>query len=235
MGTAIVTENSRIAEDIYLMTVSTTLGGKAGQFYMLRCWNHSPLLSRPISIYDAGEDYVKFMVQTVGEGTKRLGEIKAGESIGLEGPFGNGFPDVSGQSGKIALVGGGIGIAPFYYALKTMPSADVFLGFSREAYGVEAFKQLTDKVAVNVGGTILDQVDFAAYDTVLVCGPEAMMKAAQRKNTAERGVRKVYVSLENRMACGIGACLVCSVKTGSVRKKACADGPVFPVEEVVFG
>lgn len=231
MGTARITANCKIAEDVYLLTAATDGGGLAGQFYMLRCWNQAPLLSRPISIYDAGEGYVKFMVQVVGEATRRLAELSEGDMLGVEGPFGNGFP---AHSGRIALVGGGIGIAPFYYALKGMPDAEVYLGFSREAYGVEAFREQTDKVTVNVGGYILDDVDFSAYDQILVCGPEAMMKAAKRKNEQLGYTHKVFVSLENRMACGIGACLVCSVKTGHGRKKACADGPVFPVEEVIF-
>ncbi|WP_223066214.1 dihydroorotate dehydrogenase electron transfer subunit [Paenibacillus caui] len=231
MTTASILDNTRISSDVYLMTVSTGKGGSPGQFYMLRQWNQSPLLSRPISIFDAQGDSVKFLYQIVGEGTKRLAGLRKGETIDIEGPFGNGFPQVSG---RIAIVGGGIGIAPFYYALRTMPEADVYLGFSREPYLVDEFRKLTDNVTVDVGGYILDKVDFASYDKVLVCGPNPMMKAAQRKNEAAGGAGKVFVSLENRMACGIGACLVCSVKSGSSRKKACADGPVFAVEEVVF-
>ena len=91
------------------------------------------------------------------------------------------------------------------------------------------------RTIVDVGGSVVDRVDFRAYDTIVACGPHPMLHAIQRKQAATAECRaKVYVSLENRMACGIGACLVCSVKCRDGRKKACVDGPVFPAEEVVF-
>ncbi|MNE58053.1 Dihydroorotate dehydrogenase B (NAD(+)), electron transfer subunit [compost metagenome] len=100
---------------------------------------------------------------------------------------------------------------------------------------VDEFRQATTgDVHVNVGGIILDSVDFNAYDTIYTCGPHPMLRAVQRKQIESGSKAKVYVSLENRMACGIGACLVCSVKCKDGRKKACADGPVFLAEEVVF-
>ncbi|WP_054955844.1 dihydroorotate dehydrogenase electron transfer subunit [Paenibacillus dakarensis] len=228
---ATVISNKKITEGIGLLEVESTLGGRPGQFYMLRAWNHYPLLSRPISIYDADDNSVRFLYQVVGEGTKRFLELKPGDDIHIEGPFGNGFPDVSGS---VALVGGGIGIAPFYYFAKTLSHADLYLGFSKEPYLVEDYRQVSRELYVQVGGSILEQVDFEKYDTVIACGPHGMLKAVQQMQEKIGRANHVYVSLENKMACGIGACLVCSVKCKNSRKKACTDGPVFPVEEVLF-
>ncbi|RRJ65874.1 dihydroorotate dehydrogenase electron transfer subunit [Paenibacillus oralis] len=229
---AIVVSNRPVAGGVFLLTAEGRFAGESGQFYMLRAGERYPLLSRPISIFDLTEERIGFLYQVAGEGTRLISQLKPGDPLQMEGPFGNGFPPLTG---KTAFVGGGIGIAPFYFALKTAPQADVYLGFSREAYMVEEFRQASaGRTFVDVGGTILDRVDFGAYDTIIACGPHPMLKAVQQKQASSGSRAKVYVSLENRMACGIGACLVCSVKCRDGRKKACTDGPVFQVEEVVF-
>ncbi|MNO24316.1 Dihydroorotate dehydrogenase B (NAD(+)), electron transfer subunit [compost metagenome] len=229
---ATVVANQEVAHGVFKLTVQGKFTGEMGQFYMLRAGDQYPLLSRPISIFDLKEDRIEFLVLVAGEGTTRLSGLKPGDSLTLDGPFGNGFPPLEG---KTAFVGGGIGIAPFYYALREAPEADVYLGYSRESYMVEEFQAASrGRVTVDVGGSILDRVDFRNYDTVIACGPHPMLHAVQRKQAQSGGQTKVYVSLENRMACGIGACLVCSVQCKDGRKKACADGPVFLAEEVVF-
>ena len=229
---AAVISNEMITDGIGLMEVESGSGGIPGQFYMLKAWKADPLLSRPISIFDADSGRLRFLYQVVGEGTRRFASLRPGDELNLEGPFGNGFPKATGS---LALVGGGIGIAPLYYMAKTAGvRPDVFLGFSKEPYLTEEFKKVSGKIKVDVGGTILDSISFEDYDTVVVCGPHGMLKAAQKKQGINGRRRHVYVSLENRMACGIGACLVCSVRCKDGMKKACTDGPVFPVEEVVF-
>ncbi|MBY0009793.1 dihydroorotate dehydrogenase electron transfer subunit [Paenibacillus typhae] len=231
---ATVISNERLANGVYHLRVQGDYGGKMGQFYMLRAWGAYPLLSRPLSIHQVNDDGVEFLYHVVGEGTEIFAELNPGDPIQLEGPFGNGFPEVEG---KIALIGGGIGIAPLYYCARQLPESDVYLGFSREAFRTEAFRPLAAELTVDVGGLILDSVDFNSYDHIFVCGPQPMLKAAQMKGAAAgAGGRRpnVYLSLENRMACGIGACLVCSVSCLDGQRKACADGPVFLAEEVVF-
>lgn len=224
--------NKQIAEGVYRLAVEGSYAARMGQFYMLRAWDMYPLLSRPLSVFNVEDNYIEFLYLVAGEGTTIFSKLQAGDEIMLEGPLGNGF---SKPEGRVAFVGGGIGIAPFYYALKQVPEADVYLGFSREAYLVEEFKALTSgEVVTNVGGIILNQVDFNQYDTIYTCGPHKMLEAVQMKQAASGTAADVYVSLENRMACGIGACLVCSVKCKEQRKKACTDGPVFRAEEVVF-
>lgn len=224
-----IQSNVQVAEDIYLLTVEGHFQGRMGQFYMLRAWSDFPLLSRPISIYDIGEGYIQFLYRAVGEGTNRLADRKAGETVQLEGPFGNGFPEVTG---RVALVGGGIGIAPLFFVSKQVHHADIFLGFSREAFQAEAFRPYARNLTLQVGGFIVDEIDVTRYDAILACGPHPMMKALAEK--AEGSGVEVWISLEKRMACGVGACLVCSIMCHGGNKKACQDGPVFAAQEVNF-
>ncbi|BCG59480.1 dihydroorotate dehydrogenase electron transfer subunit [Paenibacillus sp. URB8-2] len=232
MGTVI--SNERLADNVYHLRVGGEYGGEMGQFYMLRAWGAYPVLSRPLSIHQVSDEGIDFLYHVVGEGTELFSQLTPGDSINLEGPFGSGFPAVTG---RVALIGGGIGIAPLLYCARELPGSDVYLGFSREPYRTEEFRSHAARLTVDVGGLILDNVDFAEYDHVFVCGPHPMLKAAQLKGiaaaTAGSNVN-VYLSLENRMACGIGACLVCSVSCKDGQRKACADGPVFLAEEVVF-
>ena len=96
----------------------------------------------------------------------------------------------------------------------------------------EAYRAVCDRLVVNVGGYVTDEINPAEYDVIMTCGPQIMMKvlADKVKGTAAQ----LYVSMENRMGCGVGACLVCSCKTNGGNKKVCKDGPVFKAEEV-FG
>ncbi|GAA0137209.1 dihydroorotate dehydrogenase electron transfer subunit [Paenibacillus sp. YSY-4.3] len=229
-----VMANVEVAPNIFRLKAAGAFTGRMGQFYMVRAWDKYPLLSRPLSIFDRDEGGIEFLYQVAGEGTRLFSALRPGDELQLDGPFGNGFPEVL-AGGRIALVGGGIGVAPLFYALREYSASDVYLGFSREAYWVEQFEEATSgKVIVDIGGMVLEQVDFDAYDTIIACGPEPMLKAVQRRKQESASPANVYVSLENRMACGIGACLVCSVKCRDKRRKACTDGPVFLAEEVVF-
>jgi len=156
--------------------------------------------------------------------------LKQDDEIKLEGPYGNGFPNVEG---KIALVGGGMGVAPLYYTAKNIKNADVYMGFREEVILEEEFKKYSNEVHIALGNKLVtDILDVEKYDYILTCGPEKMMekivKMAKGTNT------KVYVSIENKMACGVGACLVCTCKTIDGNKKTCKDGPVFLGEEVLF-
>ena len=162
-----------------------------------------------------------------------LAQLKPDDEVDVQGPYGNGFPTVTG---KVALVGGGIGVAPLYYTAKVLKAqgctVDLYLGFTEEAMLEEAYRAVCDRLVVNVGGYVTDEINPAEYDVIMTCGPQIMMKvlADKVKGTAAQ----LYVSMENRMGCGVGACLVCSCKTNGGNKKVCKDGPVFKAEEV-FG
>ncbi|MCQ4772676.1 dihydroorotate dehydrogenase electron transfer subunit [Lacrimispora saccharolytica] len=234
-----IRSNEKVDQDFYLMTVEQENKARMGQFYMLRAWDTYPVLSRPISVFDADGQTVSFLYKVIGKGTKMLSELEAGEEITLDGPHGNGFPELTGKK-KIALVGGGVGVAPLFLAAKTYKSADpetqvdVYLGFSGEPILIDEYKKVADQVIVNVGGFVTDDINPCEYDAICTCGPGIMMKVLYDKCQKVGAAAPLYVSMENRMACGIGACLVCTCKTSGGNKKVCKDGPVFLGSEV-FG
>ena len=225
-----ILENRYVGEDMYFMKVRGNFKAKMGQFYMLRAWDTYPLLSRPISVHDVDEEGISFLYKVVGEGTKILKNLKPHDTIKLEGPYGNGYEKVEG---KVALVGGGIGVAPLYLVAKNIENCDAYLGFRNEAILEEEFKEVCNEVNIALGDTfVTDILDVEKYDYILTCGPTPMMeklvKMTEGTNT------KIMVSLENHMACGVGACLVCTCKTKFGNKKTCKDGPVFWGEDVIF-
>ncbi len=233
---AVIAENARIAEGIFRMRVRGATAGRAGQFYMLRQPDIPvPFLSRPISLFDADEitGEVSFLYQTAGRGTELFSRMLAGQALTVQGPYGNGFPLLTGDA---VLIGGGIGTAPLYLLLKELRAADpnrrieVYLGFREEAFLVAEFKALSDKVNVNLGGYVAEDVDFKRNAVYYACGPEPMLRAAAK--AAREADAKLYITLEKHMACGVGACLSCTCKTAAGQKRVCKDGPVFPYEEV---
>lgn len=230
---ATVLKNIAVSKDFYLLKASGSYDAKMGQFCMLRGWGDYPLLSRPISIFDCDAEGISFLYKVVGEGTEILSRLKAGDEIEVQGPYGNGFPLVAG---KVALVGGGIGVAPLYYTAKCLKAAgatvDLYLGFTDEALLEDEYRAVCDRLTVDVGGYITDAIDPAQYETIMTCGPQIMMRVLADK--CKGAAADVYVSMENRMGCGIGACLVCSCKTKDGNRKVCKDGPVFRAEEVFF-
>lgn len=245
-----VLEHLALTDTIRLMTTSwprRDKAPKAGQFFMLRCWpaDVAPVLSRPISVhsYDAAMGTIQFLYEVRGKGTEKLAALEPGDTLSLVGPSGNGFDVESALGKRIALVGGGIGTAPLYQLAKELNAggtkADYFCGFRDEPYGVEKFAALCGKVqlATDSGrygfhGFVTQLLNPEEYDLVLCCGPEPMMKAVA-KLCEEKGVTCI-VSLERKMACGIGACLGCTCKTTTGGKCVCKEGPVFDSKEV-FG
>lgn len=229
--------NKKIASNIYKMRIEGRFDGKPGQFYMLRAWGDYPYLSRPISIYDVSNDYIEFLYAVVGLGTEIMAEKKEGDSINLLGPLGNGF-DLNKKYDKVAIVSGGIGIAPLLFLAKNIDanSIDLLAGFKNEVYCVEDFQKYCNiKIATEDGsagtkGFVTEIID-DSYDAVFVCGPMPMMKATADKIKSE----EKYVSLEANMGCGIGGCLGCQVKVKDGRVlRICTEGPVFGAEEVFY-
>lgn len=233
--------NEHVVDNIYLMKVKIDVNVKAGQFYMLRGWGCEPILPRPISINDYEGGIISFLYIVCGTGTGHLKNLKKDDAIELLGPLGNGFP-VDKLTGKIAVVTGGIGIAPMIYTVKEMNAEkiDLYCGFREKSYSVDEMAKKADEVFIatesgNEGhkGYVIDLLDPKKYDAVITCGPEIMMeKVATMCNEADVDC---YVSMENHMACGIGACLVCTCKTKGGNKRACKEGPVFSSRDVIFG
>lgn len=232
-----VSTNEKIAEGIYKMTINGSFQGDPGQFYMLKVPNSVVLLPRAISIFDVDDERISFLYQVVGKGTEEFTTLREGEEIQLTGPLGNGF-DINQIGKKVAIVTGGIGVAPMINVAKNLvaESVDFYAGFRDEVYGVKDAKPYVDNIYLTTEdgsrghkGYITEILKPENYDVVFCCGPEVMMFAVA-KLCKERST-KVYISMENKMACGIGACLVCTCKTKGGNKRTCKEGPVFDGEE----
>ncbi|MDR2908303.1 MAG: dihydroorotate dehydrogenase electron transfer subunit [Oscillospiraceae bacterium] len=236
-----VRSNEMLLPDIGRLTVEAAAPARPGQFYMLRPEHGAMLLGRAISLCDRQGEILTFLYKIVGKGTAELSRLREGDPLRLTGPLGNGFP-LEDISGKIALIGGGVGVAPMVYTARALRergnTADAFLGYPDSPYLHETMKTLCDKVTVatesgvcGAKGYVTDIFDPEKYAAVLCCGPLAMMRAVAEKCKAAG--TPVWLSLENRMACGVGACLVCTCKGKSGGNlRVCADGPVFRGEEI---
>jgi dihydroorotate dehydrogenase electron transfer subunit len=233
-----VKENLEICTGIYKLVVKGDFKGKPGQFFMLRCWGEEPILWRPISIHSVNEDSIEFLYQVVGKGTELLTRLRERDEIQLIGPLGNGF-NIENIKGKIAVVTGGIGIAPMQYVISSLSECEVdfYGGFRNDVYCVDELKPLVNKINITTEdgssghkGYVTEILNTEKYDMVLCCGPEVMMKKVLKmcKDTNT----KVFISEEKKMACGVGACLVCTCKTIHGHKRTCKDGPVFSGEEL---
>jgi len=234
--TSKIISQKKIAPNIFHLTVKKNDEMVApGQFYMLKAWDDSLPLMRPISVYNVENDTLHFLYKIVGKGTERLSLLKKDEEIELLGPLGNGFP-CHEVSGKIALVGGGIGIPPLFETAKQLTkngcNVDVFLGYKDELFAFEPFEEICDHIFIaaengeeGYKGFVTDIFQPQNYNAVFTCGPEIMMMKV--KQICDNEQIPVWLSMENRMACGIGACLVCTSKTIEGMKRCCKDGPVF--------
>lgn len=255
-----IISNKKITEehDIYSMTVDAPLIAKIarpGQFLHIKCGDLT--LRRPISIAGAKAGQISICYDVRGEGTQWLSGLKSGDKIDFIGPIGKGF-DISDKSKKILLVGGGIGIYPLYFvaqayvdysrAIGDFGEENIFiaLGFkdkgriTLEKEFIEFRKKLyitTDDGSYGRKGMVIDMVqeilDYNKIDIVMTCGPKMMMKEVAAE-AVKRNIR-CQVSMEERMACGVGSCLgcVCRIKDEEndtfTNKRVCADGPVFDI------
>lgn len=243
-----VASNEEISCGIYEIIIkcpSIADSAKPGQFLHVKAGNGmEPLLRRPISInrIDRENGTITFIYQVVGRGTALISRVEAGEYLDVLGPLGNPFP--LRNSKKCAVVGGGIGTAPLLELAVQLQDCDAYLGFRSEPYKIEEFRKHCNEVniATEDGSTgykgfvteILAR-NLKNYACVYTCGPAKMMKIVKDMCKAEN--IECYVSVEERMGCGVGACLVCACKTVNEKgeshyKKACVDGPVFNAEEV---
>lgn len=204
--------------------------------------NKKVFLRRPISIHDVDCDAntMTLLVQVVGKGTRTLSQLAEGRTLNLVYPLGNGFT-IDGQ--KPLLVGGGAGIAPLLYTAKKYSEkgirpAILLGGRTAELIPVkEEFRPYgevffaTEDGSLGEKGLVTQHPAFGqSYDSILTCGPTPMMKAVAR-HALQNGIR-CQVSLENTMACGVGACLCCVTKTDHGHRCVCKDGPVFDAENM---
>lgn len=216
-----------------------------GQFLHIDCGGKTTL-RRPISICDFGNGFVRFAFQVKGEGTELLAQRNVGDMLDIMGPLGHGFKVEKGQ--KVAVIGGGIGVFPLL-GLARLPESVVFLGFRNKDLVVmeddynEACKNVT--ICTDDGSYGYNGFAIAAMgeyllenkvDLICCCGPKPMLKSV--KQVAEHMNIPCQLSLEERMGCGIGACLTCVCETHDEGmgkyKQVCTCGPVFDAKEVVL-
>ncbi len=239
-----------IAKGIFDFTVASediANNTQCGQFLHINCGD-STFLRRPISICDAENGEVRFIFEVKGEGTKELAKKETGDFIDIFGPLGHGF-EIPDNIKNPVIIGGGIGVFPLYKLAKELKNANVFLGFRNADRVVmeKEFENVSDMVIVGtddgsygyngyIAAAMEQYLNNNECDMIYSCGPMPMLKAV-KKIAEERGI-KCQISLEQRMGCGIGACLVCSCETnneGSEKyAKVCTNGPVFYSEEVTL-
>ena len=245
-----ITDNTLLIDGVHSITVSEkklAKGLKAGQFLHIKC-GHSRILRRPISICDINDDKITFVFEIKGEGTKWLARRKTGQKLNILGPLGNGY-EIPGEN--ILIVGGGLGTPPMLYAAKSAKQkATAILGFRDKSRIIlkEEFKAVCDEVYITtddgsdgISGSVTKPLEMllktGEYKTVLSCGQLLMQKAVA--DMCKKFNVKSQVSLEERMGCGVGACLVCACATKDKNNEAnmsrvCIDGPVFNAADVIW-
>jgi NAD(P)H-flavin reductase len=224
---------------------------------MIRPERSSRFLARPISAAGFRQGSARFLVALRGGGTSELLDMRPGEKAELTGPLGKGWGDfIPPAPGVLALISGGAGIAPllalapelsregrafdFYAGFKTAVPEDSPPGAASPALMLcseisprpRKLVLATEDGSQGLRGRIPGFLEAPEYQAVFACGPEPMLRATAEKCAA--AAVPCYVSLERRMACGVGACLGCTVETAGGNRRCCADGPVFPAEEIRF-
>ncbi|WP_018921316.1 dihydroorotate dehydrogenase electron transfer subunit [Salsuginibacillus kocurii] len=249
-----VYSHRHIAEQTYELVLEGELASflqAPGQFLHIKPPGGELLLRRPLSIAKAEPElkHCTVLYRVEGKGTQQLTALSPGDTLNVLGPMGNGFPIAEAQLGETALLtGGGIGVPPLYELGRQLKQKGLrvvsVLGFSdRQAvFYEEQFRELgevfvaTDDGSYGRKGFVTDVISQEAlsFDWLFTCGPKPMLAALTEQHKAAKG----YISLEERMGCGFGACLACvceplsPARAGQTFYKICKDGPVFPLREV---
>lgn len=244
-----VKEVKNIAENVWSLTVTLpeSVGEiKGGQFLNISTGDSSRLLKRPFGIVKAEGRDVTVCFQVKGDGTVALSQAKTGDKLPVLLPLGNGF-DIPANAKNIVVLGGGVGIFPLVPAISGNKDKKFYsyIGFRNKncACLLEEFSKSEKLTVVTDDGSLgkknnavsayFDEIESVPADLIIACGPPVMLKALKCK-LEEKGVKTpCLVSLEERMGCGVGACLVCVCKkSDGSNARVCKDGPVFDINEV---
>ncbi len=247
----------KLAEGVYslwLCAENMAVSAAPGQFISMYSADASRLLPRPISLCEIDRDNRRLRVvyRVAGAGTEEFSRLTQGDTVDVTGPLGNGFPLEKAEGKRIFLIGGGIGIPPMLEVAKQLKGkADILsiLGYRDSQSFLKAEFEACGSVfvasedgSIGTKGNVLDVIAEKKLqgDIIFACGPKPMLRAL-KDFAAERNM-ECFISLEERMACGIGACLACVCKSKEVdehthvhNKRICKEGPVFSAEEVEIG
>lgn len=249
LGSATVLSNEAIMPGIFSLRLrcpEIAAAARPGQFVMLKC-GESLLLRRPISISDTNvpSGQIGLMIANIGKGTRWLSKRQPGEDLDILGPLGNGF-DIDEKADKLLLVAGGMGIAPLNFLAKKVSAqgkqVTLVLG-ARSGDLVCPTSHLpevnecvicTEDASVGIKGRVTDcpGAHIEAAQQIFACGPLPMYRALMKD--ARFRAKPMQISLEVRMACGIGLCYGCTIETRQGLKQVCQDGPVFLADEIVW-
>ncbi|MBP1968170.1 dihydroorotate dehydrogenase electron transfer subunit [Virgibacillus natechei] len=240
-----ILSSKQVALDTVEMVLENTYISKTavpGQFLHVSVEGHS--LRRPISIADIDmeNETITILFKIIGSGTKQLATYQRGMKIDVLGPSGNGFNLEIRADSTILLIGGGIGVPPLYYLGKTLAKNHIklisILGYqtAQHVFYEQRFQEIGETHIVTNDGThgkkglVTDVLDTFDFDRYYACGPVPMLQAITAKLEHQPG----FISLEERMGCGVGACFACVIPTDTPDgyKKICKDGPVFNAQEV---
>lgn len=249
-----VLSTARLAEDVYEMWLETDMAKEraAGRFIAVYPKSRATLLPRPISICerDAERGALRIVYRVAGEGTREFSSWQKGDNAEILGVLGNGYPLEEAEGKTVLLMGGGIGIPPLLELAKELKDLNcerkIVLGYrDRNLFlkdDLTKFGEVfvaTEDGSVGTRGNVLDIVENSGInaDLIFSCGPLPMLRAV-KKYAGEKRI-PAWISLEERMACGVGACLGCVCKTVKVdahshvhNARICTDGPVFLAEDV---
>lgn len=250
----VISQNRMIADRTFMMMlVGDTTGIRPGQFVMIEM--PELFLRRPISVCDSHEGLLTLVYKVVGEGTQKMAEMTEGTTLNIITGLGNGYRSPSpalpkgreNEPQQVLLVGGGVGVPPLFYQARVLRAqgvhVTVVLGFNaiNEVFAVEDFKRLGCEVTVctadgslGVKGFVTDSPSLTLpegrkFDYYYACGPLPMLKALVKK-IGTNG----QVSMEERMGCGFGICVGCSMQTKNGIKRVCKEGPVFSADEICW-
>lgn len=247
--TASVVSQETLADGICSMWIQTehiAEAAKPGQFISVYSQDASRMLPRPISICEIHGKKLRIVYRIVGKGTAEFSTYQAGAKIEITGPLGNGFP--LDRGGCSVVIGGGIGVPPMLELAKQLPGKKIaVMGYRNDQLFLkDQFDQAADEVyiatedgSVGTKGNVIDamKANGVTADVLFACGPMPMLRAL--KTYAQENNMEAWISLEEKMACGIGACLACVCKskdkdahTNVHNKRICKEGPVFNAQEV---
>jgi dihydroorotate dehydrogenase electron transfer subunit len=249
LAQATVLSNEPIMPDVFrlrLQCPEIASAAKPGQFVMVKCGDET-LLRRPISISEASgpSEQISLLIANIGKGTDWLSRRAPGEDLDILGPLGNGF-SIDEKAKNVLLIGGGMGIAPLnFLAVKAAAlgkKVTLVLGArtgellcpSSYLPEVDQCVFCTEDASIGIKGRVTDCPDahIEAADQVFACGPLPMYRALAKDNRFK--AKSMQVSLEVRMACGVGLCYGCTVKTRNGLRQVCEDGPVFERDDILW-